>query len=423
MDTQLDFGFEIQKSEYRKTKIFILVLVVALAVMIINGVFLTDTVVRFFDDTANYYLLGLWVLLFISHESFIFLFIRKKLRNKNNIGNKVRFIHLFIETMFPSILIFFLIKAEGKQAFLDSPVVYLYFIIIILSALNLNFKLSLATGFISFISYFAITYWAFNIIDYNKAFTPILPENIYYIKAVLFLVAGAAAGLVGEEIKNNVLSSFATLEQKMEVEKILGQQVSLEVSEQLLKEERTSESEHATILFFDIRDFTPMAEKKKPSEVIDFQNDLFDPVIRIINDHGGIINQFMGDGLMATFGVPIKNPDHSKKAVLASLEIIKKLQEMGEKDIIPPTRVGIGIHCGEIIAGNIGNEIRKQFSVSGKTVIVAARLEQLNKKYGSTILISADLQAEISELELITENLGSEVLKGIDNKMDIYKVA
>jgi len=423
MDFQQDFELEIQKSEFRKTKIFIVVLVIALAIMIINGIFFTDTVVGFFDDRNNYYLLGVWVMLFIGHEILMFRFIRKKLNTNKNIGNRARFIHLFVETMFPSILLFFLIKAEGKQVFLDSPAVFLYFIIIILSALSLNFKLSLVTGFISSISYFAITYWAFNVLDYNQAFTTILPVNIYYIKAVLFLVAGATAGLVGEEIKKRILSSFATLKQKMEVEKILGQQVSLEVSEQLLKEEGTSDSENATIMFFDIRDFTPMAEKKKPAEVIDFQNDLFDPVIRIISDHGGIINQFMGDGLMATFGVPIKNPDHAKKAVLASLEILEKLKEMGEKDIIPPTRVGIGIHCGEIIAGNIGNEIRKQFSVSGKTVIVAARLEQLNKKYGSKILISSDLHTEISDLELITENLGSEVLKGIDSKMDIFKVA
>ena len=98
---------------------------------------------------------------------------------------------------------------------------------------------------------------------------------------------------------------------------------------------------------------------------------------------------------MATFGAPVKDQDHTLKAVNSGLEMLEAIEKLVDQGIIPPTRVGIGVHTGQVITGNIGNEIRKQYSVSGTTVIIAARLEQLNKQLNTNFLVSKEVYEKV----------------------------
>ena len=172
----------------------------------------------------------------------------------------------------------------------------------------------------------------------------------------------------------------------------------------------------------DIRDFTVFAENNSPEAVIKYQNDVFNPIIRIINKHDGVTNQILGDGIMATFGAPIKDDYHSENALLAGLEIIDKINHLSSSGTIPETRIGIGAHTGDIVMGNIGNEFRKQFSVSGTTVIIAYRLEQLNKEYGSSFLISKRLYAQIDKGQFEFECIGGATFHNIRESHEIFRV-
>ena len=138
-------------------------------------------------------------------------------------------------------------------------------------------------------------------------------------------------------------------------------------------------------MFLDIRGFTPFAEQREPEEIIRYQNDVFGFMIDIIDQHQGSINQFLGDGFMATFGLQEAEVNPCEDAYQAAKEIITLVNKKSEEGLIPTTRVGIGLHAGNVVAGNVGTAIRKQYSITGNTVITAARIEQLNKEFESQL--------------------------------------
>jgi adenylate cyclase len=175
-------------------------------------------------------------------------------------------------------------------------------------------------------------------------------------------------------------------------------------------------------MFLDIRDFTPFMENKEPFEVIQYQNDVFAFMIDIVSKHHGIINQFLGDGFMATFGAPVSSGNDTQNAVNASIEIVETLKQKCDSGELPQTKVGIGLHTGKIVTGNVGTAERKQYSVTGNTVILASRIEQLNKKFQSEILVSREVMEKVDKNDLNPENLGAMVLKGRAEPMEIVRI-
>lgn len=180
-------------------------------------------------------------------------------------------------------------------------------------------------------------------------------------------------------------------EAKVHISKLLEQQVSPEIASALIEEAPEKKKQFVAIMFLDIRGFTPIAEQMEAKELIEYQNSIFGFMIEIIQRYHGNINQFMGDGFMATFGAPISHGADIKNAFLAGKEIIDQLAKVNAKGVVPLTKVGIGIHAGPVVTGNVGTESRKQFSVTGNTVIIAARIEQLNKQYRSDMIISQEV--------------------------------
>jgi adenylate cyclase len=175
-------------------------------------------------------------------------------------------------------------------------------------------------------------------------------------------------------------------------------------------------------MFLDIRNFTVFADTHSAEEVIDYQNKFLSPLMDIINQHQGVVFQILGDGLMACFGSPGENVLHADMAFQAGLNILKQVREASDRKLIPPTTVGIGLHSGMMVTGNIGNQNRSQFSISGTPVIVASRIEQLNKKYNSQFLISGQVYNQIAKGKMEISFLGQETLRGLGDPVDIYKV-
>jgi adenylate cyclase len=131
-------------------------------------------------------------------------------------------------------------------------------------------------------------------------------------------------------------------------------------------------------------------------------------MIDTIEKYKGNINQIMGDGFMATFGAPKSYGNDCKNAYQAAREILQEVDKKNETGDIPPTQVGIGLHAGDVVTGNVGTDIRKQYSVTGNTVIIASRVEQLNKKYQSKLIITEEVlrnldadSASIDEREMM----------------------
>ena len=207
----------------------------------------------------------------------------------------------------------------------------------------------------------------------------------------------------------------------METERLFGQQVSGPIAQTLLRNDNLIKAGEVTVMFLDIRGYSRFAEQKSPDEIIRFQNNFFNPIINVVNDHEGIVNQILGDGLMATFGAPVFIPDHAQKAFDAALAIFEQITIEIEKKNIPKIKFGVGLHSGKVVMGNIGNELRKQFSISGHTVNIAARIEQANKEFESEFLISESTFNEIKTINDLVL-IGDVEMKNISEAIKVYKV-
>jgi adenylate cyclase len=130
----------------------------------------------------------------------------------------------------------------------------------------------------------------------------------------------------------------------------------------------------------------------------------------------------MGDGVMATFGTPVPNPLHADMAFESALKIKRKVEELGKDGTIPLIKIGLGLHCGDVITGNIGNEIRKQYSISGSPVILAFRIEQLNKEFDSEFLITKAVLDRITPGKIQINPLGHQTMRGFDYALEVFKV-
>ncbi len=335
------------------------------------------------------------------------------------------YINTFIETSIPSVVIIVFASQFNPATALISPIVFFYFIFIILSIFDLDLKLSIFAGCVASAEYLilALIYYDLYTFSGNLAILNIYP--LYAAKSLFLLMAGVIAGIVSLKIRKNIFSFFHTLQERNNLEKAFGQQVSKEVVDEFIRNNLTitSREREATIMFLDIRDFSNFCEGKTPEEINKYQNEVLSFMIEIVTNHRGIINQILGDGFMATFGAPVEDEKHTLNAVSAAKEIIEVLKSKNLNNEIPATNVGIGIHCGEVVTGNVGTEDRKQYSVTGNTVILAARLEQLNKEFNSSVIVSKDVidNMKTEDVELIS--LGDVNIKGFTNPIEVYKLS
>ena len=176
-------------------------------------------------------------------------------------------------------------------------------------------------------------------------------------------------------------------------------------------------------MFMDIRNFTPLVEKKPPEEIVAFQNVVFAEAVEIVNRNQGIINQFLGDGFMATFGAPLATGHDCTNALAAARELVAGTRRLSEAGRIPPITIGVGLHAGEAVCGNVGSALRKQYSITGNVVILASRIEQLNKDRGSQILVSGEVLAAAGEPPDGGQALGPVHVKGREAPIEIYRLA
>lgn len=181
---------------------------------------------------------------------------------------------------------------------------------------------------------------------------------------------------------------------------------------------------HASVLFADIRDFTAMSTKMSAEEVVNLLNQYFTVVEPTIQVEGGWINKFGGDSLLAVFGVLTPQPDHVRHAVRAALkmraalEMFNKMQQQTGKH---PLRIGIGIHCGRMVAGSVGSQDRMEFTVIGDAVNMASRIEGLNKKWGTDILVSSQVAATL-EGEYSMEPMPTTKVHGISEPIEVFAI-
>jgi class 3 adenylate cyclase len=182
---------------------------------------------------------------------------------------------------------------------------------------------------------------------------------------------------------------------------------------------------HATVMFADIRGFTALVESQSPEETIELLNTYYTLMFDAISSHGGVVNQMVGDGLMAIFGAPLPLPDHAGSAVRAGLEMIDMLGMLNVERTAqarPAIAIGIGIATGEMIAGYTGTHQRATYTCIGDAVNLAARLEAHTKAARRAILIDDVTRAALGT-DVALESLGPVPLKGKALPVEVYAVS
>lgn len=178
-----------------------------------------------------------------------------------------------------------------------------------------------------------------------------------------------------------------------------------------------------TILFCDLRGFTTFAEKRTAMELVTILNEYFTEMVDCVMSEGGVVDKYIGDNIMAVFGAPVSRPDDATRAVRAALKMrgaLATLNARFEARGIEPLRFGIGLHTGEVVAGNIGSAKRMEYTVIGDAVNVASRLESKTKDLGTDLLISDETNARLTDIT--TEPIGDVQVKGRAAPVKIFKV-
>jgi adenylate cyclase len=215
------------------------------------------------------------------------------------------------------------------------------------------------------------------------------------------------------------------LREREMVKETFGKYVTPEIRDEILAGRIRGDGEliEATILFADLRDFTPWVEATAPRQVVRDLNAYFTEMDQAIRAHGGLVLQFIGDEIEAVFGAPLAAPDHAAQAVRAAIEMRSRLRAWNtarEAAGQPALRHGIGIHTGTVLAGNIGGAERLSYALVGDPVNLASRIQGLTKELKADILIS---EATRRRVDAAVEELPAVRVKGRVEEVNVYRVA
>lgn len=216
---------------------------------------------------------------------------------------------------------------------------------------------------------------------------------------------------------------------KQMMERFLPSQLVSEFYKNKVQLEPGGENKEVTILFSDIRSFTKFSEQRTAEEVVLFLNEYLSRMTDVIFKFNGTIDKFIGDAIMTVFGAPFKNEDDALRAVKTAVEMIRELTKLNQKMDLgsDDLKVGIGIHTGEAIVGNIGSDRRLDYTVIGDNVNLASRIEGLTKHYGCSILISdttyLQIEGKYGDSDgFVVREIDRVVVKGKSKAITIYEV-
>jgi len=215
---------------------------------------------------------------------------------------------------------------------------------------------------------------------------------------------------------------------KRRLRQMFARYLSSELVDQMVKEERLpelgGERREMSFLFTDVAGFTTMAERMDPNVLAPILNRYLDGACEVIKRNGGMVNEFIGDAILAFFGAPQAQPDHAARAVACARELdsfAEAFRQAQEDDDVPFGRTRIGVHTGTVFVGNVGSDsVKMKYSALGDVVNTASRLEGLNKFFGTRVMVSGDTLARSGETRV--RPLGHVILKGRHEPIDVFEL-
>ena len=410
---------EVMRSELVRVRSLIVVTLAIAIVVTLVHIFVPGVVQRIWRGGVSPNALYPILIGFILFELWIYRVISHHLALDRDMPVYRRYIGAFMETSLPTFVLALQIESMGSVRALGFVMPLVYFIFVILSTLRLDFWLSAFTGLVAASELFCMAMLYRPVINADPE-----PEIYYHLaRSFMLLMCGVLAGAVGVQLRRGFAASILAATARDRVTSLFGQHVSPQVVERLLLEGASTESDirKVAVMFVDFRSFTAGARSRSPQDVVDRLDGAFAVLVEILDRHGGIVNKFLGDGFLALFGAPFEAEDPAHRAVAAGREMLAAMERIN-KESTWPLRIGIGIHFGEVVAGNIGSPRRKEYTVIGDTVNFAARLEALNKDFNSQFLISSAVHDVLGEDCRDAVSLGEVPIRGYDRPMAIWQL-
>jgi len=288
-----------------------------------------------------------------------------------------------------------------------------FFLLVVLHGLLLHVRALLAVVVCASAAFLAL--------DLTSAESLPLDEVIIFL-TLLNLTALATRGVItmGKRLTGAMLEAQRS---QSEVLETFGRHVSPQVAKRLLEHGSGSETElrDVSVLFLDIRGFTAISESRSPKEVVALLNDLFSFMVDEIDGNQGIVNKFLGDGFMAVFGAPFSAGHDADNALAAALGIYARLEAGVAGSELPKLGIGIGIHAGHAIVGNIGSSRRKEYTLIGDVVNVASRVEALNKHLDASVLVTDAVWSRLTQPHPEAVAHPDVEIRGRTERLTVYK--
>ncbi len=423
-----EFAIESLKSERLRVTILMGAIVSSVALLLLMTLFFFEQFNVTFHGNARSFLFAVMVLFGVNVSYLMVerMILGRMIKKQVKGFPALKYLSAFVETSIPAAGIIIGSYFLGPLYTLFTPAAFIYPLFISLSALRLNVKLCVFTGAVAGLEYTLLAFYYVRQAAGGAQVDPVLtalPQHVF--KGFLLFVMGVVTGLVTVQIRKRIRSAFSVVQERNRISRTFGEYVSPEVMSKLLdlKPDLRSESKNVCVMFLDIRNFTGFAEKRSPEEVVQYLESLFEFMIEIVNRHHGIINKFLGDGFMAVFGAPLSDGRDCANALDAAQEILARVRDEVEAGTILPTTVGIGLHAGEAVTGSIGSALRREYTVIGDVVNLAARIEKLNKRFDSQLLISEIVWQAVSDNQGRAVPMGEVEVRGREQAIQIYQVA
>ncbi|MBN2190265.1 MAG: adenylate/guanylate cyclase domain-containing protein [Candidatus Aureabacteria bacterium] len=245
----------------------------------------------------------------------------------------------------------------------------------------------------------------------------ILVEAVYPLLSI-FLAYGVVIAM----------TLYSENREKKRIRKVFGQYASRELVREILadpsKLKLGGEKRVLTVMFSDVANFTPLCENMEPEKIVSILNVYLSKMAEVIYKNGGIVDKFLGDGIMCVFGAPVYRDDHAVRACRTALDMIeevKKINEFWKKETGRDIHIRIGINSGDMVVGNLGSLEIMDYTEVGDNVNLAARLEATNKEYGTSIIISKNTYNLVKD-QVDVRELGAVRVKGKEKEIEIYEL-
>jgi len=338
----------------------------------------------------------------------------------------MRWVNAAIEGCLPALVLLMIADVKGPAWAMSSPSLLLGPLVIIASATRMRPALCLFTGLVSIVSFLFVYALAIR--------TRIPPEMLDAMPTLrgwaaahkvfwLAVTAGLVAFITHEMVELASKMKKVTSEREA-VEHELGRFVSKNVARAILRGETSfgrAERRDVTVLFCDLRDFTTLCEREAPEDIVHMLNTFYEQACRIVERHGGTVNKFMGDGLLALFGAPHDLPDHCHAAADAAHEIMYVARDLRARggSIWCHFDIGIGLDSGDVVVGELGASNRAEYTAIGTTVNRAARLQGLSREGVHHIVLSDDYVNRLGPRANVV-SMGSARLKGLSRPVQVF---